>query len=335
MQMAVRQSLSVHGVSMVFTSPVAEHHRRLREDYGLFFLSDSTDPDTIDFTVGYTVDQRVTGPAQMSFLGVLGDTVTVYADGSVSVTGPAIDHEKAYESEVRAYFTAAVLREVTRRRTANLFHASAVAGERGAVVFAGAKKVGKSSFAMLCALAGANYISNDMTVLSLPESPDEGDVVVLGLPQPITLAPGAIDWFGRRHPTVGLDAGDIGSTMDATSLYTLEIGAKSRVTLDLLERYTTVRPEPTRLGTLIFPEPILTLDRPRARLLDRDEALIRLSMLAETFLKWHWPVAHSAEEYLKRLANIMLTTVDAAPAWHLQWCPDHDLNYELIREIAL
>jgi hypothetical protein len=58
-------------------------------------------------------------------------------------------------------------------------------------------------------------------------------------------------------------------------------------------------------------------------------------MLVETFMKWHWPVAYSAEQYLEHISRIMLTVVDAVPAWHLQWCPDHELNYEMVREIAL
>jgi hypothetical protein len=333
MHTSIRQPLRVHGLALVFSSPVPDHHRRLVEDYGPFFTSGDPDASAIEFTVDDGEAAAPSRPADISFLGALGDTVTVRADGSVHIRGSAIAHEKAYEAEVRAYFTATVLRELTRRRTANLFHASAVLGPRGVVAFAGAKKAGKSTLAMLCAIAGASYVSNDMTVLSL--SDEAGPVSVLGLPQPITLAPGALHWFARQRPGIGLGSPAVDDTLDPTSLYTLELGDKSRVTRDLLSGYTNLRSEAAPLGVLVFPEANLTMDRPRSRLLDRDEAFVRLSMLAETFLKWHWPVAFSAEEYLERIGRIMLTAVDSVPAWHLQWCPDHDLNYDMVRDIAL
>lgn len=324
--MTTRRYLVVHGLPIVFSSPEPVHHARLAEDYGGFFV-DSEPPGEL---MTYTVD--VSGPATggVAFDGSLGDEVVVSSAG-VGVFGPNIADPKAYEAEVRAYFTAMVLSELTRRRTGNLFHSSAVRGERGAVVFGGAKKMGKSTMAMLCSLNGAQYVSQDMTMLAVA-----GDAVtVMGLPQPITLAPGARSWFARRHPGSGVDTQGVDQELDAASLYILEVGDKHRFTRERLERYTSVCHEESALGSLVFPEPNLTLSKPRARLLDRAEATARLAMLAETFLKWHWPTPLGAEEYLDRVRLLVLSAVDSVPAWHFQWCPDHDLNYELLKDIAL
>lgn len=333
----VRQYLVVHGLHLLFSSPVPEHHVLLREDYGLFFVDAEPGPEALTFEVVFDDADSTSDcdPAAVSFQGTLGDVITVDPKSGVRVAGKRIADSKAYQSEVRAYFTALVLRELTRQRTANLFHASAVAGARGAVVFAGAKKMGKSSLAMLCSLAGAKYVSNDMTLLALGGLAGDAPVLALGLPQPITLAPGAVDWFARRRPAVGLETGRLEDGLDHASRFTLETGEKSRIKRSVLAEHTSIAADSVPLGTLIFPEPNLELAKPRARRLDRNEAALRLSMLAETFLKWNWPVTVSAEDYLERVGSIILKAVDSAPAWHIQWCHDHDLNYELIEEIGL
>lgn len=330
--MTSTQALNVHGVALLFESEFPQHLERLREDYGGFFVEDAaTDP--LLFVVATQPPTIDVGAPRAQFDGVLGDHFTVGERG-VLLHGPQAGSPPAYEAEVRAYFTATVLNGLVTQRGGNLFHSSSVVGSHGAVMLAGAKKMGKSSLAMLCSLDGAEYMSNDMSVLTTQH---DAGLSVMGLPQPISLAPGAMDWFSRRRAMAGIGGASttLDESLDAMSRYVLEVGDKSRIGRPLLSQFTTVRHTAAPLGALVFPEPGLTLAEPRARLLHRDEAAARLAMLAETFLKWSWPVPLSAEQLLDRSRSLILSAVDSVPSYHLQWCADHDRNIDLLRELVL
>jgi hypothetical protein len=325
------QSFEIYGVRIRFTSTVAEHYVRLAEDYGLYFVDDDGRSADLSYDVILGDGQRCDVPdVDRTIVGPLGDEILLRTNGSVLLTGPTLEDPRAYTLEVRAYLTASVLRQLVRARTAQQFHASAVHGSRGAVLYAGAKKMGKTSMALLSALGGAQYMSNDITLLDVAQ-----DVRVFGMPQALSVGLGAVKWFAERYPGIGLDASQIAADLDDVGLYNLEIGEKPRLERQTLERMAAVRREPSRLAAIVFPEPYLSLSRPRIRRLDRDEAITRLAMLAEAFLKWQWPVALSADDYLDRVREVMDAGVSQAECWHFQWCPDHELNLSMLTERVL
>ncbi|WP_416955687.1 hypothetical protein [Streptomyces sp. Agncl-13] len=338
MSLAVQleQDLSVHGVAVRFGSAVADHFARLTLDYEPFFVPAATrepvssDADPLTFAVDFE-DPGEKRPTDKLIAGSLGDTVVLAEDGSVRVFGPAIDDQRAYKEEIRAYLTATVLRRLVTTRGAQQFHASAVEGGRGAVLFAGAKKMGKTSMALLSTLGGASYMSNDITLLSLADQ-----VAVLGLPQPLTVGLGAVNWFATRRPESGLDRSRIDGGLTDHQLYNLEIDDKQELTRSAIVRLGCgVKDGPAPLSSIVFPEPNLSLDRPRIRLLARDEAMTRLAMLAEAFLKWEWPVALGADAYFDRMREVVSAAVEQADCYHFQWCPDHDRNLDLLRGTVL
>jgi hypothetical protein len=330
----------IHGVRVRFTSTVAHHLDRLAEDYGLYFVDPNDDGlSTLHYDVVSTegsASAEVDRPGDSVIDGPLGDRIVVSASGDVRLHGPAVGDPRAYIQEVRAYLTAAVLTRLVRQRTANQFHASAVHGSRGGVLFAGAKKMGKTSMALLSCLGGAAYMSNDITLLDLAEPGTEGPAVqVMGMPQALSVGLGAVKWFAGRHPSIDLDTSMIADDLDGEALYNLELGEKPKLERAALAELASVRSAPAPLSAIVFPEPNLTLTRPRIRRLSADEALTRLAMLAEAFLKWEWPLALSGEDYLARSAQVTRAAVKQADCWHLQWCPDHDLNLALLRQHAL
>ncbi|MEU0386905.1 hypothetical protein [Streptomyces chartreusis] len=238
MSLAVQleQELSVHGVAVRFGSPVADHFARLKVDYEPFFApavtqgSVTSDSDAVTFAVDFE-DPGTKRPTDKLIAGPLGDTIAIAEDGSVRVFGPAIGDKRAYQQEIRAYLTATVLRRLVTTRPAQQFHASAVEGGRGAVLFAGAKKMGKTSMALLSTLGGASYMSNDITLLSVADQVD-----VLGMPQPLTVGLGAVNWFAAQRPESGLDRSRIDDGLNDHQLYNLEIGDKQELTRSAIAR---------------------------------------------------------------------------------------------------
>lgn len=325
----VRQ-IDFHGVTVDFRSGVPDHLEHLAVDYGFFLTTRSCAPKIrFDVVVG---DQNLGSPSGIVIDGALGDRIVLRAPDHVVVEGPFVADERAYRSEVRAYLTATILSHVVRSRHALQVHGSAVLTNRGGVLFAGAKKMGKTSLALLALVEGARYIANDTCFIETAEGAavDAGDIAtVFGLPQSLSVNVGTATWFARARPVIGLASG-VDHAADLRQLYNVELHQKEEIEPAIIDRISGVHTEPARLRNIVFPEPNFHLDQPRIRQIGTDEAGIRLAMLAESFTKWAWPVPMSAGEHLDRVREVVGVAVEEATCWHLQWTSDHDRNYELL-----
>ena len=316
---------NVYGLTIRFRSTEDEHYRLLTEDYGIFSC-EPLDGWDLDFRV----ERRPLPTARGgTIVGSLGDHVDI--DGStVSLVGPRVHEDTAYVAELRGYFTASILRMLVARQCFQQVHASVVDGPGGSVVFAGAKKSGKTSLALLSVATGRTYKSNDISFLRRSEY--SGAIEAFGLPQAFTVGLGAQDWFARHLPHTGLTATQ--DRMDAEALYQLEIGEKLQLTRRDIQGFASVDATPTRLAAIVFPEPNMYRDTARIRRLSSDEAAIRLAMLAEHQLRWGLPPLISAEAYLLQMRAVIAQATEQAETFQLQWCPDHSSNLKVLeREV--
>jgi hypothetical protein len=291
------------------------HRERLLEDFAPF-VAQIKGPPEITIDIGESPRDQ-SGPSLWAVSGPLGDAITCDATGRISISGPRIASDAAYLPEVRSYFAAVVLQRLVDARTVQQVHASGVVGSRGAVLFAGDRGAGKTSLALAATLAGARYLSNDIALIER----DVAEVRVLGLPQSLTLGPGAASWFDAHYPQLGLPA----------SLAGQELPDKVRLGCGTL----ALDPGPAALSGLIFPERMDVLAMPRAQRLETGEALVRLVSVTEAIMKWQLPPALVGDAYFERLQYVCEAAVQQAEAWHFQWCSDHELNVALLRELVL
>jgi hypothetical protein len=323
------RTYDIHGTVVRVTSDRPEHLARLDDDFGTF----TTDGGRrVDPELHYEIRART--PEEVGLppvaVGPLGDVVTEPGDGVLRLSGPGLTEPAAYITEVRAYFAAAVFSRLVRLRPTRQIHASAVRGGQGGVAFIGHKKAGKTSMALLALTAGADFVSNDITFL---EAAADG-VHVLGIPQTLTLGPGAVDWFGRHAPQTGIDAPPVGE-VSAEELYNMEGRNKYALRLPEVAGFATVVGEAVELGHIVFPEPGMALAEPRAVRLTPDEAQVRLCMHSEAMTKWGWPPELRGRDYLRRLEEVTAAATRATACWLFQWCPDHGLNRKLIADLVL
>ena len=262
--------------------------------------------------------------------GPLGDELREISPSALHLTGPRISEDAAYITEVRAYFAAAVFSRIVRLRVAQQIHASAVLGDQGGVAFVGHKKAGKTSMALLALTAGADFVSNDITFLEA----DANGVQLLGIPQTLTLGPGAVNWFGQHSPETGIEA-SVRTDVTAEELYNMEDRNKYSLYLSKVAGFTKIIAAPVRLGHIVFPEPAMVLAQPRAVRLTPEEAQVRLSMHSEAMMKWGWPPQLLGGEYLRRLTDVTAAVTKSTPCWLVQWCPSHQLNREMLGKLVL
>lgn len=317
--------LDVYGVAVRFSSTEPHHYTQLGEDYDIFGCEPQPTYD-IDFAV-----ERCPHPhtGSTTIIGSLGDHIDV--DGAtVRLRGPRVGESSAYPVELRGYFTASILRQLVERERIQQVHASVVDSAAGAVVFAGAKKSGKTSLALLSVATGRAYKSNDISFLRV--SKQTGAVEAFGLPQAFTVGLGAQDWFARNLPHVGLTVTQ--AALRASDLYLLEVGEKIELKRQDIAKFARVDATPTRLGAVVFPEPNMQIDKARIRRLSDHEAGIRLAMLAEHHLRWGLPPLITVDRYLEQLTTVITTALAQAPCFQMQWCADHNSNLEVLeREV--
>jgi hypothetical protein len=297
----------------------------LATDYRIFECEPQATHD-IEFRVEC---RPLPAPLATTIIGGLGDHMNA-GDGTVSLVGPRVDEDIAYVVELRGYFTASILRKLVERQCFQQVHASVVDSDIGSVAFAGAKKSGKTSLALLSIATGRTYKSNDISFLR--KSTDTGYVEASGLPQALTVGLGAQDWFARNVPRIGLSTTQ--DRMQPSDLYLLEIGEKIQLTRDDIAKFAAVDATPTRLGAIVFPEPNMQRDTARIRRITADEAAIRLAMLAEHHLRWGLQPLISADTYFEQMKLVIEQATAQAETFHMQWCPDHFSNLQVLeREV--
>jgi hypothetical protein len=323
------RTFDVHGVTVKVTSDIEHHLRRLDCDFGTFAVDAIEDPQLRYEVVHAPISEDDRHAALTE--GPLGDVVSRRPDRALRISGPRVDEPTAYVQEVRSYFAASVFSALVSGRRAQQIHASAVEGTQGGVAFVGAKKAGKSSTALLSLTAGADFVSNDITFLDATTS----EVRILGIPQAVTLGPGASRWFSANAPEVGVPAPESRGEASAEAEYNTEGPAKYEVSVATVRTFTGVRREGVRLDHLVFPEPGMWLSAPRAVEIRPGEAMVRLLMSCEAMFKWGWPPALVGEHYLERLSDIVRCATEQASCWLFQWCPDHHANRDLLRKIVL
>lgn len=312
----------VYGATVRFSSTERHHYTALLADYEPFRSPSPIAPVDIDFVV----ERRALGqPGPHTVVASLGDHLES-ADGTVRLSGPRVGEDSAYVTELRGYFTAGILRLLVQRQHIQQVHASVIDSPVGSVVFAGPKKSGKTSLALLTVATGRTYKSNDISFLRVAEG--SGQVEAFGLPQSFTVGLGAQDWFARNLPHVGLRTRQEG--MAATDLYLLEIGEKRHLTRQDIEQFAKVDATPTRLGAVVFPEPNMHRGGARIRKVSADEAAMRLAMLAEIHLRWGLPPTIDAAHYFDQMKEVITRAVEQADCYHLQWCSDHSDNLALL-----
>jgi hypothetical protein len=300
----------VHGVRASASGEPAALLARLREDFAPFAATLAKPPHvTLDVgpsgASGWAAGQR-------RVMGLLGDEVAWDEGGRLAVRGPGLERSDAYLTEVRPYFAAAVLGRLTAERRAQQVHASGVVVRAGTLLFLGDRGAGKTSLALAAIGDGASHLASDIALLEQ----DAASVRVLGLPQTVTLGPGAARWFAEHSPGLLPSSGAIS-------------GEKLRVPADAL----AVQAGPVPLAGMMFPEPAFALDAPRAQQLAPGDALVRLVSATQAMSRWQWPPPLSGAPYLERLRDVCLAAVEQAPAWHVQWCRDHRRNARLLAEL--
>jgi hypothetical protein len=311
----------VFGVTARFMSTEPTHHLALMADYAPFQVERL---DTCDVELRVILGQLPPATPE-TIIGSLGDHLDVRAD-TLTLIGPRVGDSDAYVTELRPYFTGSILRLLVARQRVQQIHASVVGTPHGAVVFAGPKKSGKTSLALLSVATGRAYKSNDISFLRLSE--DGKHVDAFGLPQSLTVGLGAQDWFARHLPDLGMGATQDGMT--ASDLYFLEIGEKKNISRAEVESFAAVEARPSPLSAIVFPEPNMNRALPRIRELSKDEAAMRLSMLAEVHLRWGLPPMIDRRRFFDTLTTVITQATTQARCFHLQWCHDHNENLRLL-----
>jgi hypothetical protein len=323
------RKFNLHGVVVEVRSNVDFHLQRLDADFGTFTDEGSAEP-ALSYTIEHVDSLPESESAQVIYTPV-GDRLIWSDRWTYKITGPNLIEPPSYIHGVRSYFAAVVISELIRSRVAQQIHASAVTGRRGGVAFIGAKKAGKSSTALLSLTAGADFVSNDITFLDA----NGGEVQILGIPQAVTLGPGAARWFSAHAPETGVPGLDSLAPGNPEAAYNMEGPTKFEVPVSTIRTFTGVQGGPVRLDHLVFPEPGMWLTAPRATEIDPGEAAVRMAMNCEAMVKWGWPPALCGGEYLDRLTQLIKSSTAQAKCWLFQWCPDHHANRELLREIVL
>lgn len=315
--------INFHGVTVRFCTSVKSHVIEIDKNYRPFVVKNISSPPHIDCVVSRSQDFEDDNRQHLD--GVLADGISFGSD-FLQVSGYNVDDPRAFNLEVRSYLTGLILGRLMSDRFVQQFHASAVIGRRGPLVFAGPTRAGKTSMALLALMNGADYIANDITLLEI--EPNRHRTVVYGLPQMLTLELEAAGWFATKIKSVR-------STIDRVSvprrnIHYSRMDDKIEIDVRTIEG-THIVSEPSELSIVVFPERVPQLERPRIRRLDRDDAIARLAMLGEGFGKWGFQPALSGSEYIRRLSLVAKRACRNAVCFHLQWSNDHEANLILLR----
>lgn len=317
-------ALDLHGVTVSVHSPVRHQLERLRRDFGGSALLQAQS----DLQVELLPTGGEAPGTTARIRGVLGATISSGDKGRrIVIAGPSIANPDSYLVEVRPYFAAYLFDRLINLREAQKLHASAVAWEDRAFLFAGEKLAGKTTMALVSVTAGARYMANDISFVELT---GEG-LTVLGLPQDLTVGAATGSWLERTTPHLAEPAPEPGTAQgreaDATE--------KRTISIDRLGRTADIERGSVPLAAIIFPESALGLSEPRARRLDYGEAVVRLASTSEATPKWDLPPTLGGDRYLERMTKIVTASASRVACWHLQWCPDHDANRALLLKLGL
>lgn len=314
--------LDVHGIAVVVDLPSDSQVGLLRRDYGPFEARTTTGEPRLRVTASPDTVTPMSGEVCVD--GILGDTIHL-GDRHIIVSGASAASDEAYFREIRSYLTAAVISAVQLDLAGLDLHSSCVRPPGGgAVLLTGAKKAGKSSMALAMVDHGWEYLANEMTMLWR----EEENVVVATLPQAVAIAPAAQSWFAKYGSRVLVPTPHaLPDSGDHEALYAFEEGEKTRVERDAIRMPGDFSgPFRDRLQAIILVEPAMQLEAPRLRRLEPGDAAVRLMENVEYYLRWGRGPALPAERLLAQTSALALDAAAAAPAFHLQWCPDHRLN---------
>lgn len=318
--------LDVHGIGVVVDLLSDSQVALLLRDYGPFEVPALHDAPRLRVSASSGATPEVPGAVEVD--GLLGDRILL-GDRHITIDGPSAHTEEAYFREIRSYLTAAVISVVQQDLAGADLHSSCVRPtDGGAVLLTGAKKAGKSSMALAMVDYGWEYLANEMSMLWR----EDGAVVVGTLPQAIAIAPAAQAWFASHGSRVRVSAPrSLPSNADHEAMYAFEEGEKTRVERDAIHAGGD-SPFKDRLRAMVLVEPAMQLSSPRLRRLEPGDAAVRLMENVEYYLRWGRGPALPAERLLAQTCDLMLAAAAGAPAFHLQWCPDHRLNAAAVAE---
>ncbi len=337
----MRRRFNVHDVILDFETDSQELTNQLLIDYEDFLVKHDVNIGIKNKLKFLCHESTIRDYQENHFLTNLGDICSI-KDNCFKFMVTELNYrnpENVWLKSIRPYFTTAIVELQIQKFKTFFFHSGCVTINDKGIAFMGESGSGKTSLTSQCILNGADYLSHEIVFIKRKD-----DVVyMLGLPQRITLDIGAAVWFSRNYIDLnfGVDLKKY-SGLNSESLF--DKRTKTKITLlpnKLKRRNITNNPIKSKTLTcelkyIIFLEPNLNLKEPRAQIIGKEMAAIKLLKANESMCKWnyYWP-SIDFNTYYKDLIDLIKHISNTIPCYHFQWCSDHKLNYDYLTKNVL